>query len=264
MTPAPISRRSLIGAPILFAGCGKRPSYFGNNAPPRRRVLKFALGPEPDGLDPVAFSGGFEQYILPSLFEGLISYDPHTVEPAAGLATHFETNSDDTRMTFFLRGHPNPRGTRLSGGARTDPARWTDGTTITAHDFVYSWRRVIDPASAAPFAYVLYYVRNAREIQQGHKRAEQLGVRAVDDFTFEVELDRPAPLFLKLTGSMALACVPRQAVEAARRGGSGGSVGAAGEHRFERRIPLKGMAALRAADPGAESILLRCQPGLAG
>jgi oligopeptide transport system substrate-binding protein len=220
MTPAPITRRGVIGVPILLAGCRKRSEYFGSNAPPPRRVLKFALGPEPDGLDPVNFNGGFELYILPSLFEGLISYDPYTVEPAAGLATHCEINRDDTRMTFFLRGHPNPRGICLPGGARSGAARWTDGTPITAHDFVYSWRRAIDPATAAAFSYVLYYVRNAREIQQGHKPAAELGVSALDDFTFEVELDRPAPLFLKLTGSMVLSCVPQQAVEAAKRAGS--------------------------------------------
>ncbi len=220
MTAASITRRSAIGAPLLLAGCGKRSEYFGSNARPPRRVLKFALGPEPDGLDPVNYNGGFEVYILPSLLEGLISYDPYTVEPAAGLATHCEINGDDTRLTFFLRGHPNPRGICLPGGTGTHAARWTDGTPITAHDFVYSWRRVIDPASAAPFAYALYYVRNARDIQHGHKPAERLGVRALDNLTFEVELEQPAPLFLKLTGSIALACVPRQAVEAAKRAGS--------------------------------------------
>ena len=86
-------------------------------------MLKFALGSELDGLDPVNYNGGFEVYILPSLLEGLISYDPYTVEPAAGLATHCEINSDDTRMTFFLRGHPNPRGICLPGG-----------TELTRHD----------------------------------------------------------------------------------------------------------------------------------
>jgi oligopeptide transport system substrate-binding protein len=245
MKPAPIARRSVIGAPILLAGCRRRSEYFGNNAPPRRRVLKFALGPEPDGLDPVNYNGGFELYILPSLFEGLISYDPYTVEPSAGLATHCEINRDDTRMTFFLRGHPKPRGISLPRGARTEGARWTDGTPITAHDFVYSWRRAIDPANAAPFAYVLSYVRNAREIQQGHKPVEQLGVRALDDFTFDVELDRPSPLFLKLTGSMVLACVPRQAVEAAKlRGDAGawvqpGSIVSSGAFRLKEWRPYE-------------------------
>jgi oligopeptide transport system substrate-binding protein len=79
---------------------------------------------------------------------------------------------------------------------------------------------VIDPATAAAFAYVLYYVRNGREIQKGQKAAAELGVRALDDFTFEVELDRPSPLFLKLTGSIALGAVPRQAVEAAKQRGA--------------------------------------------
>ena len=228
---APISRRGVIAAPILLVGCRKRSEYFGNTAAPPRQTLKFALGPEPDGLDPAGFNGGSEQYILPSLFEGLISYDPRTLEPAAGLATHYVINRDDTRLTFFLRGHPNPRGVRLprmtqteAGGATPlsdrNPARWTDGAPITANDFVYSWRRVIDPATAAPFAYVLYYVRNGREIQRGHKAAEHLGVRAVDDFTFEVELERPSPLFLKLTGSIALSAVPRLAIEAAKRSGT--------------------------------------------
>jgi ABC-type oligopeptide transport system substrate-binding subunit len=227
---SPVSRRGVISAPILLAGCRKRSEYFGNTKPPSRRILKFALGPEPDGLDPAGYGGGFEQYVLPSLFEGLISYDPYTVEPAAGLATHYEINRDETRLTFFLRGHPKPRGVRLPPGMQIDPggapsvssptpASWTDGTPITAHDFVYSWRRVIDPATAAPFAYVLYYVRKGREIQRGRMASRDLGVRAVDDFTFEVELERPAPLFLKLTGSMALAAVPRQAIEAAKRGG---------------------------------------------
>ncbi len=219
MTPPSITRRGVIAAPILLAGCRKHTEYFGNNAPPSRQVLKFALGPEPDGLDPGTFSGGFEIYILPSLFEGLTSYDPATAEPTAGLATHCEINGDDTRMTFFLRGHPNPRGILLPRATRTGPARWTDGTVITAHDFVYSWRRAIDPATAATFAYVLYYVRNARDIQEGRKPATQLGVCALDDFTFDVELTRPAPLFLKLIGSPVLACVPRHAIEAAKRRG---------------------------------------------
>ncbi len=67
---------------------------------------------------------------------------------------------------------------------------------ITAHDFVYSWRRAIDPATAATFAYVLYYVRNARDIQERRKPATQLGVCALDDFTFDVELTLPRPCFL--------------------------------------------------------------------
>jgi len=81
MTPASISRRGVIAAPIVLAGCRERSDYFGNAAPPPRRVLKFALGPEPTTLDPGNYAGDFEVYILPSVFEGLTSHDPQTVEP---------------------------------------------------------------------------------------------------------------------------------------------------------------------------------------
>ena len=230
----PISRRGILGgAPLLLAGCGKKAEYFGNTAAPPGRTLTFALGPEPEGLDPAKYGGGFELYILPSLFEGLIAYHPQTLEPTAGLATHFEINRNDTRFTFFLRGHPKPCGyplpsTRSMPGdfargisARDNaPARWTDGKIIIADDFVYSWRRVVDPATAAPFAYALYHVRNGREIHRGKRNPEDLGVRAVDSFTFEVELERPTALFLKLTGSVALSATPRQAIEAAKRSGA--------------------------------------------
>src|SRR5690348_15392317 len=83
MRPAPISRRGVIAVSVL-AGCGNRSDYFGNLAPPSRRVFRFALGPEPTTLDPGNYAADFEVYILPSVFEGLTSHDPETVEPTAG------------------------------------------------------------------------------------------------------------------------------------------------------------------------------------
>jgi oligopeptide transport system substrate-binding protein len=240
---AQISRRTLLRAPLLLAACGGKSAYFGSTAAPRRQSLTFALGPEPQSLDPAKYGGAFEVFILPSLFEGLISYHPQTVEPAAGLATHCEINDDATRFTFYLRGHPNPRGLRLpnTDSLRTQyqvgrlsedfsrgrasppdrmPAQWTDGQIVTAYDFVYSWRRVIDPATAAPLAYLLYYVRNGREIYRGTRAPEHLGVRALDAFTFQVDLETATPFFLALTGNPALAATPRQSIEAARQRGS--------------------------------------------
>ena len=114
MTAGPISRRGVVAAPILLAGCGKRPEYFGNTRPAALAPdSKIRVGPERDGLDPATYNGGFELYILPSLLEGLISYDPYTLEPSAALATHYEVNGNETRLTFFLRGHRSPRGIRL-------------------------------------------------------------------------------------------------------------------------------------------------------
>jgi hypothetical protein len=95
----------------------------------------------------------------------------------AGLATHYEVNDDFTQYTFYLRGHARPRGIKLantdilrmeylSGVLNQDfsrgfsappdalPARWSDGKIITAHDFVYSWRRVIDPRTAGASVHI--------------------------------------------------------------------------------------------------------------
>jgi oligopeptide transport system substrate-binding protein len=239
---ARISRRNILAAPLALAGCAAASPYFSNTAAPHRQTLTFALGPEPNTMDPAKYDGEeSETFILPSLFEGLITYHPQTVEPAAGLATHCETNEDATRVTFYLRGHPNPRGFRLpntdslrdqyqAGQLSEDfsrgrvappdriPAQWTDGQIVTAYDFVYSWRRLIDPATAAP--YLLYYVRHGRGIYRGKRAPEDLGVRAPDAFTFQVDFETPTPFFLALTGIPALAATPRRAIEAARRRGS--------------------------------------------
>jgi oligopeptide transport system substrate-binding protein len=194
-------------------------------------------------MDPAKYEEESELFILPCLFEGLITYHPQTAEPTAGLATHYEIDEDGLRFTFYLHGHPNPRGVRLpntdslrsqyrAGQLNEDfsrgriappdriPARWSDGQTITAYDFVNSWRRVIDPVTAAPLAYLLYYVRHGREIYRGKRAPEDLGVRTPDAFTFQVDLETPTPFFLALVGNPALAATPRRAIEAAKRRGS--------------------------------------------
>src|SRR6185503_16430550 len=94
------------------------------------------------------------------------------------LATHYDISPDGLSYTFYLRGHPDPRGTRLPDSAdlprefsrgrivrpASPAARWSDGTPITADDLVYSWRRAADPATAANFAYLLFCIENAEAI----------------------------------------------------------------------------------------------------
>src|SRR3954453_14617944 len=104
---------------------------------------------------------------LRGLFEGMTSHHPHTMEPMAGIATHYQVSGDRMRITMYLRGHPRPQGIALrntttlrseflSGSLAVDlargresppdrlPAGWSDGAPITAFDIVYSWRRVLD------------------------------------------------------------------------------------------------------------------------
>ena len=88
------------------------------------------------------------------------------------------------------------------------PARWSDGTPITAHDFVRSWRRVVDPRTASPNAYFHYYLANAEEINAGKRTVEDLGVRALDDYTLSVELRAPAAFFLKMLSDVTFTVAP--------------------------------------------------------
>jgi ABC-type oligopeptide transport system substrate-binding subunit len=180
--------------------------------------------------------------IINALFDGLTKFHPTTLEPMAGLATHYETNADQTQFTFYLRGHPNPRGIKLPNtdtlrqkfqeGRLTEdfarehtappdriPARWSDGTIITAHDFVYSWRRVVDPRTASADANQLYYIRNAEEINRGKRKLQDLGVRALDDYTFQADLRSPTPFFLQVQSQRVFFPVPHQAIEAAAKRG---------------------------------------------
>ncbi len=157
----------------------------------------FAIAGEPVTLDPGKTSGSYENRITPALFEGLTSCHPRTLEPMAALATHYEVNADNTEFTFYLRGHPNPRGHKLPNtdtlrgeylaGTHTEdlswgraappdriPARWSDGAVITANDFIYSWRRVLDPQTAAPMANDLFYVKHGQAIAAGRRPPEDL------------------------------------------------------------------------------------------
>lgn len=205
-----LSRRGFLGAsPVLITGCTRTSTeYFGNTDPPSRQCLLFENMSEPDTLDPHKSQSASEERILPSLFEGLTTPHPATLEPLAGMATHYEVASDFTRFRFFLRGHRNPRGVRLpdgsammAGGYPADwvQARWSDNAPVTAHDFVYSWRRALAPETASGYG-ISYYecIENAASIMSGKAAPERLGVVAPDDFTLEVRMAKPAPHFLSV------------------------------------------------------------------
>jgi oligopeptide transport system substrate-binding protein len=232
MSP-PISRRSILTAPLALAGCASASPYFGRTTPPASQRLVHSNGEEPSSLDPAQSVGGNGDVIVAALLDSLTALDPFTLEPAAALATHYEVDSRGTQYTFFLRGHPRPRGIRLpnsdslpsefSRGRRAPsdriPALWSDGKPITAEDFVYSWRRIVDPATAAPLAFYLTSLGNYDEIVKGLKPSTALAVHALDKFTFQVDLTAPTPWLLRLLWQPLLAAVPRQSIEAARQRG---------------------------------------------
>lgn len=112
---------------------------------------------EPKNLDPHLATGEPEGRVLRSIFEGLMRLDAKTLQPIGGVAKSYELSEDETRYTFHLR----------------DDARWTDGRPVTAHDFVYSWKRILDPKIAGQYAYILHGIVDARAFNTfgGHVKA---------------------------------------------------------------------------------------------
>ena len=218
---------------LLLCGCDRDSRYFGNTAPPSRQILVFDNGGELSSPDPPLGEEASDTNVIAALFEGLVQNNPLTAQPMAALATHYEVSADSRLYIFYLRGHPHPSGIRLADSDSLPfeythgvhpppdsvPALWSDGTTITAHDFVYSWRRAIDPRTAAQLADYLTIIRNGKDISQGKRPTRDLAVSAPDDFTFRVDLAEPAPYFLSLIVSPMFRAVPRHVVEKARLAG---------------------------------------------
>jgi oligopeptide transport system substrate-binding protein len=236
MNKANMPRRTfLAGSSAVLAACHSADGeYFGNTTPPRGQRLVFENNSEPETLDPAKSNAGPEYYLLPSLFEGLVTPHPTTLEPLAGMATHYEAAPDFTWFRFYLRGHPNPRGRRLGDFSSVlpkqvspklvppddTPAHWSDGAMVTAHDFVRSWRRVLAPETTAGFGVsYLYYIKGAKEINLGKAAPETLGVKTPDLFALDICLQSPAPFFLALLWVSWFCPVPARPIEAARKQG---------------------------------------------
>lgn len=156
-----------------------------------------ANGAEPKFIDPglADESAGIE--IAQNCFEGLTVYAERTLAPEPGMARSWTISEDGRTYTFHLR-----------------PAVWSDGEPVTAHDFVHAWRRALSPELASQYAYQLWYLRGAQPFSEGKvKDPATVGVRALDDRTLEVQLERPTPFFLFLTSFVTYAPVPRRAIE---------------------------------------------------
>ena len=93
-------------------------------------------------------------------------------------------------------------------------ARWSDGRTLTANDFVESWKRTLSPETAASYNYQLFYVKNAQAFAEGQiTDFSQVGVKALDDHTLEVTLENPTPFFLDLCATPPLQPVPVERIQ---------------------------------------------------
>ncbi|GAD91314.1 MULTISPECIES: ABC transporter substrate-binding protein [Vibrio] len=154
-------------------------------------------GTEVASIDPHKTEGVPESHVIRDLLEGLVNQDADG-NTVPGVATSWET-TDNKTFTFHLR----------------KEATWSNGDPVTAQDFVYSWQRAVDPATASPYSWYLEMttMTNAADIVAGKKDKSTLGVKAIDDHTLEVHLDTPLPYFVMMTGHTTMKPVNKAVVE---------------------------------------------------
>ena len=171
-------------------------SGIGASSAVAQNVLRVANSGEPDSLDPHQVSGNWEDRIVGDMFMGLTTEAADgTVIP--GAAESWTISDDGLTYTFTLRDHT-----------------WSDGTPVTADDFVFGFRRILDPATAAEYAYLLYPIKNAEAINNGSQTdPEALGARAVDPKTLEITLEQPTSYFIELLTHYTSFPIPKHKVD---------------------------------------------------
>ena len=200
------SIRMLLGLSVLtmLVACGGSEDSGGSGGLTRVQqgnldgVLHFGNGVEPEGLDPHIVTGVSENKIVSALFEGLVVKNPVTLEVEPGVAESWDISEDGTVYTFNLR----------------ENSLWSNGDTVTAHDFVWSWQRILTPELGAQYNYNLFAVENAERFANGELSDFSLvGVTALDDFTLQVQLRSPTPYFLQLLDHYSTFPVHRPTIE---------------------------------------------------
>ncbi|QDS36111.1 peptide ABC transporter substrate-binding protein [Brevibacillus brevis] len=145
-------------------------------------VLKWSINSEPPSMDPGIAVDADSFDMIYAAFEGLTSYDVNG-QLVNATAESFTNSPDYMNYTFKIR----------------KDAKWSNGDPVTAHDFVYAIKRNLDPKTASEYAYQLYYIKGGEEYNTGKGKVEDVGVKAVDDYTVEFNLKSPTPFFRELT-----------------------------------------------------------------
>lgn len=183
------------GAALVAGGFALSGQGASSHARPRAGTFYFANAAEPFTLDPTLVDSSWESYIVGDLMVGLTTEDTMG-RPTPGMAERWETSADGLTWMFHLR-----------------DTVWSDGTPFTADDFVFAWGRLLDPKTAASYAYFPYIIKNAGKINAGHLPAQALGARAIDSRTLEVTLEHPAPYLTEMVMHASMYPVPRHVVE---------------------------------------------------
>ncbi len=160
-------------------------------------TLNTMNGSEPGSIDPHQASGDWENRIIGDYIEGLMAEDANA-EAIPGQAESYTISDDGLVYTFKLR----------------DGVQWSDGTPVTAGDFVFAFQRLFNPATASDYAYLQFPIKNASEIADGSVTDfNELGVKAIDDKTVEITLEGPTPFFLQALTHYTAYPVPKHVID---------------------------------------------------
>ncbi|PFB59213.1 peptide ABC transporter substrate-binding protein [Bacillus cereus] len=164
---------------LLLTACNNKANKSDTEA--KKQVLNVTVSEEIPSLDTAKTMDGTSAHVMQNIFEGLYVLDDQD-QPIPAVAKSFKRSEDGKKYTFELR----------------KDAKWSNGDNVTAHDFMFAWKRAITPETASQYASMLFYVKNAKEINKGTMPLDALGVKVINDYKLEVELEQPIPYFLQL------------------------------------------------------------------
>ena len=166
----------LFVAPLVFSAASDK------SATPLRELV-VAYSPQKVNLDPLHTFTSMESQFFTAIYEGLVVPNPLTLEPVPGVASSWDVSPDGKVYRFTLR----------------PDAQYSNGDPVRAQDFVVSWMRMIDPTQNAEYSFLFDVIKGVKDYRAGRtKDTSQVGIRAISDKLLEVELDKPAPHFLKM------------------------------------------------------------------
>jgi len=165
--------------------------------PNNSQIFRMPISNEPPTLDWSLATDSVSFDILTNIMEGLTQYDS-IMDPVPAIAKRWEISKNGKMITYYLR----------------DDVFWTDGKPVTAHDFEYSWKRLLNPATAAQYAYFLFDLENAHEFNSGKiSDSSKVGVSAKTDHILEVRLKKPVVYFPSITTFMVTFPQRRDVIE---------------------------------------------------
>lgn len=184
---------------ILFAGCSSNnlDSTNSNKQKNNKQLLSVVESAElptmdiSKAVDVVSFSA------ISQTMEGLYEFNDDSIPQAALAKEVVEPTNDGLTYTISLR----------------EDGKWSNGDPVTAHDFVYSWQRTVNPVTSSEYAYLFSGIVNADAITKGEKKPEELGVKALDDYTIEISLEKPIPYLNSLLAKPTFYPQNKKAVE---------------------------------------------------